>query len=320
MRIENNLRLKEIQQAFEGKTIRVIAPASGTSPEKIDALRLMAQQAEKLSLEIPLDLLSNDVPYHSGSDEHRLEQLKSVLFDSRSNIVIWTLRGGYGSARLLSQLNKLPKPKVPKVFIGFSDNTALHLFLSQQWGWSTIHASGFAQLLDPNQETENFQRIAQVISQEVPEQSIQHLKPLNKAATENRAVKGCLTGGNLTILENSIGTFWQVKTAGKILFLEEVGEKGYRVDRTLYHLYEANLFQDVQAIVLGQFLEPSQDGTMAFALARFAGEMDQVSSNQRKGIPVYQTDQFGHGNKNYPLIYNAESEINAGTLSMKVRS
>lgn len=299
------------QTAFHDKNIHIVATASGTTPAIMSTLQkfIAATNFMNLSIHLPEQLLSNDIPYHANLDTYRLEQLKTALYDPAQNSIIWTLRGGYGSARLLDALKILPIPDTPKTFVGFSDNTALHLFLSQQWGWKTIHASGFTQLFDSTQDPENFQRIVDIIAHKTSKLYITNLMPLNNSAQKTLShstsitITGHLTGGNLTVLESGIGTHWEAQTADKILFLEEVNEKGYRIDRSLYHLYQAGLLQTVKAIVLGEFLESSNDNTVLFALNRFAQEMDTYQ------IPVYKTDQFGHGNKNYPLIYNAQSEI-----------
>lgn len=293
------LQEKCFQEAFRNKIIQMVAPASSTSPEKMIALRAI----NDLNINIPVTLLSDDIPYHANNDDQRFELLKTALMDESDNTLIWALRGGYGCARLLDKLHELPIPLHQKTFIGFSDNTALHLFLSQHWHWATIHGSVLTQLLDPEQNPENFIRIAEIISKKVEYQTIESLMLFNKTATQHPLIQGPLTGGNLTLLEDSIGTHWEVQTAGKILFIEEVGEKGYRIDRSLYHLFQAGLFKQVKAIIFGEFLEAPGDSLASFALKRFAEEMDV------RGIPVYKTDQFGHGNQNMPFIYQAHSEV-----------
>ena len=108
-----------------------------------------------------------------------------------------------------------------------------------------------------------------------------------------------MQGGNLTIVESSIGTRWQIETAGALLFLEDVGEKGYRIDRSLNHLRQAGLLNHVEGIIFGECSGPDEKG-IRVAIERFAHETP---------IPVYQTDQFGHGQINYPIMYHAAAEI-----------
>lgn len=278
------------------RPIKVVAPASGISPDRLAALK----QLDQFILDIPADLITQDNVFHANSDEVRFQQLKAALFDSSVDTIVWTLRGGYGAARLLDRLKALPSPSHEKTFIGYSDNTALHLFLSQQWHWRTLHASGLSQLIMPEQDPQNYLRIAEIVAQKVPYQIIPELKPLNQAAQKTSILQGALTGGNLTIVESSLATHWQIQTAGKIVFLEDIGEKGYRIDRSLNHLAQAGCLNDVQAIIFGEFLCLFEEATIQFALARFA---------QDTNIPVFKTDCFGHGKKNYPLIYNAFTNI-----------
>jgi len=236
-------------------------------------------------------------PFHTHTDLKRFQHLKEALLDKSSDI-IWALRGGYGSAKLIDRLVKMKKPKKEKIFIGFSDITALHLFFSQHWGWKTIHAHGLTGLLQPELEPQNFKAIANIIAQKTDVAIIKNLKPLNARAQKTKKATGLLTGGNATLIQTGIGTCWQIHTEKKILFLEDVNEKAYKVDRLLNHLKQAQLFQKVKAIVFGKFSDTLTDTDVP--LKRFASEIN---------VPVFKTDQFGHGNLNCPLIYNARSEV-----------
>ena len=283
------------QDAFRSKVIALIAPASGLPLDTIEQLRHLPG----LTIDIPPSLIRPEIMFHASSDDARFLQLKAALFDESCQSVIWTLRGGYGTARLLDRLGALSPPKDEKLFIGFSDNTALHLFLSQCWHWQTIHASGMAQLLNPEHDPQNFVRIAELVGEKVRQQSLTNLKALNHKAAQSSSVTGYMQGGNLTIVESSIGTRWQIKTAGALLFLEEVGEKGYRIDRSLNHLRQAGLLNHVEGIIFGECSGPDKKG-IRVAIERFAHETP---------IPVYQTNQFGHGQINYPIVYHASAEI-----------
>jgi muramoyltetrapeptide carboxypeptidase len=106
-------------------------------------------------------------------------------------------------------------------------------------------------------------------------------------------------GGNLTVLASGFGTRWQLRPKGALLFLEDVGEKGYRVDRMLNQFRQAGVLEGVNAVIFGEFLGPDQAG-IEVALARFA---------QSIAIPVFKTNQFGHGVLNYPIRYGAVSRI-----------
>ncbi len=275
--------------------IRLIAPASGTEPELITKL----QNIQCLNMDVPSNLITADIPFHANTDEKRLELLKEALYDDSNEVIVWTYRGGYGTARLINELKKLEKPKTEKIFIGFSDITALHLFLSQNWKWKTIHAPGLGELLNPNRDPENIRKTLEILDKNQKFAKLHSLKLLNPAQYKGKKITGGMTGGNLTMVQTSLGTPWQIKTRGKILFLEDVNEKGYHVDRALNHLKQAGVLKNVKAIIFGDFANPGDD-KVDFALQRFAAEMP---------VPVFKTDEFGHGIKNYPIIYNSKSEI-----------
>jgi muramoyltetrapeptide carboxypeptidase len=292
----------DFQKTFQSHPIRSIAPASGIESEVIEQLRSITH----FKINIPDNIVENKIIFHANADEERFLQLKNALYDKSPHTIIWTLRGGYGSARLIEKLRQCPKPETEKIFIGYSDITALHLFLSQHWHWHTIHGDGLAKLLTPTQDPQNFKRIASIISKKEKNLTLDPLIPLNKEALDTKKISGRITGGNLSIIQTSIGTPWQIQTAGKILFIEEVSEKGYRIDRILNHLKQSGILKKVKGIVFGQLisfldtvdLPTSEDITVA--LERFATETN---------IPVFKSNQFGHGHTNYPLIYNAPSEI-----------
>lgn len=294
------------QQAFTNRKILLIAPASGIEPEKIQAIRTQTQ----LDIEVPNDIMVKAVPYHAQTDEQRFKFLKKALFTQSKKTILWTLRGGYGTARLIDKLENLPIPKQQKIFIGSSDITALHLFLSQRWGWHTIHGSGLSELTNVQKDPQNLLRIADIVAKRSTQAQINDLMPYNALAESTPKITGRLTGGNLSIIQTSLGTRWQIKTAGKIIFIEDVKEKGYKIDRALNHLRQAGIFAKAKAIVFGDFFDPA-DEHVDFALKRFASEVN---------IPVFKTNQFGHGKMNYPLIYNSKSEIVDSTLKMKIES
>ncbi|AFB21180.1 LD-carboxypeptidase [Rickettsia canadensis] len=274
--------------------ITVVAPASGADNKTLSDLK----NINGLNLQIFSKCFTKSkLPFLASSDEVRFNCLQDALFDESDNAV-WVLRGGYGSARLIPYLQKLSKPLKEKFFIGYSDITALHIFLSQEWGWHTIHGSNIADLLKPDKDQSNLTKIAEILKGKVKQVTIDNLVPLNKIAKSSNLVNGKLTGGNLTMLQTSIGTNWQIKTRGKILFLEDVNVVAFRLDRDLLHLKQAGLLEDVKAIIFGSF-DKDSEGTM-LVLRNFADSLN---------IPVFKTNRFGHDKINDPIIYNTDSKI-----------
>lgn len=302
---ENNEILSDPQfsQFLSTQQIKVVAPSSGVAKE--DVIKLRNYIGDKVS-GISHNLAGSSIPFHADTDEQRFLALKAAIYDPKVK-VIWALRGGYGSARLIQHLIPLIPPSQKKIFIGYSDATALHLFFSQQWGWTTIHGAGFKELLLAEKDPNNFKHIMDIVSGQVKTIRLNELKPLNTAAKQTKILSSRLTGGNLTLLQTSIGTPWQMQGDNKIIFIEDLGIKGGQLDRTLYHLKEAGLFKNAQAIIFGEFEYDAPDSYNPFALNKFA---------QETRIPIFKTNQFGHYKNNFPLIYNAQSEITL-TLSEK---
>lgn len=284
----------------ENDSISLIAPASA-APLKV--------------FEETLDFTSTDfsVEYHpkfntpdlffAQKKEFQLADLLKAL--ESPNPVIWSLRGGYGSMRLIPELMKLKKPKNTKCFIGFSDNTALHLFFNQKWNWPTLHGINYSSILGHQKE---YQELKKVLTGQMKEKSFK-LKPLNAAAKEVSSLEGVITGGNLRIIQSSLGTPWQIKTKGKILFLEDVGERGYSLDRMFEQLYQASILTpDIKAIILGAFsegLEQNGNDLKGRALKRWS---------QLLNIPFFHNLPCGHGSKNFTLPFNTPSLIESNRL------
>jgi muramoyltetrapeptide carboxypeptidase len=242
----------------------------------------------------------------ANSDEVRFEHLKTALYagDSRA---IWCIRGGYGSNRLMPALMRLKRPRGrPKLVIGLSDITSLHVFLNQEWGWPTVHGP----LLDrlgrkaalPKYERE----LKRFIFGHEPEVVFSGLKPMNLAARTGSAIHAEVSGGNLVVLQSSLATDHQWQSDGKILFFEEIGERGYRVDRILEQFTQASLFKRARAVVFGQFIggrEPDGTNHLWPVIERFAKE---------SRLPVLKGLASGHDVIQRPLPLGTRSTLYLG--------
>lgn len=278
------------------KRIVAVAPSSGVKEDAEPTLRAMAG---KLDVVIPSRTFSREaVPYNANSDDVRLNALVDALADP-DIAVVWAVRGGYGASRLLERLARMPVSLFSKkIVIGYSDITFLHLFL-QKLGWQTVHGAMFAELANSAKDENNFRALARLLAGKVPVLQYEGLTPCNAAAKAlARPVRGVIVGGNLACLVAATGTPWEVDAAGKILFLEEVQEPGYKLDRMLTQLKDAGQLDGVQAIILGEF--SAGDTFTTFALERFAKDCP---------IPIFETKLFGHGPTNLPLLLNAPAVL-----------
>jgi muramoyltetrapeptide carboxypeptidase len=277
--------------------IALIAPSS-TIPEE-DVI-LTQHYLENLGFEVTVpDDLSGEDLLCANSDEKRLFHLQNALNDSAVD-VIWLLRGGYGLTRLIPDLLQMKRPEKEKLFIGFSDGTVLHLFLNQFWAWSSLHGAGANQLAKQTLGSQTIQTTLQAVKKGLSNCPLPLLHPLNQPAQKMKALQGVVTGGNLCILTCSLGTDWQINPAGRILFLEDIDERGYRIDRMLNHLDQAHVLEGVKAIIFGDFTRGfEEDGTSKIlpVIHRFA---------ESTHLPVFRVEGCGHEKENFPLPFNVE--------------
>jgi muramoyltetrapeptide carboxypeptidase len=285
-----------------GDSINIIAPASAAPVDRLNnGLEWIHQQGYQAHL--PKDLLKPRL-FFASPLENQVRHVKEAF--KSDALVLWCLRGGYGSARLIPYLEKLKKPVQKKLLIGFSDITALHLYLGQKWGWPTIHGRVLTQMDPKAKRRPDLKMYRQLLDGKIKSLTYSGLVPMNDAAKKSRTVSGPVTGGNLRLLECSIGTGWELEARGKILFLEDVGERGYSVHRMLVHLTQAGLLEGVRAIVLGDFTEgletDGKDRTRE-ALQAFADE---------SSIPVLRGMPCGHGEKNHPLPFHTKATLKLG--------
>lgn len=237
----------------------------------------------------------------------RFENLREALFEPDSK-VLWAIRGGFGATRLIPYLERLDPPPHQKTLIGFSDITALHLFLHQKWGWRTIHGPNIRQIADQELSEDSVRLTKDLLFGRAQELWINGFEPLNSAASQEKILTGPLTGGNLSLVQTSIGTSWELEGRGKLLFLEDVDEKPYRTAERLEHLRQAGIFEGVQAVLFGDFnfytpVDPIHTQLYPKMFKEFAEEME---------IPVLSCTQFGHGKVNLPLVMGAEGALSLG--------
>lgn len=277
-----------------GDSVDIVAPASGCTLQEIEQ---SAQFIERLGLQphIPENLVDETaMTICANTDEMRGLHLKNAIRNKDSK-AIWCLRGGYGSARIIPELAKLRQPRKSKLFMGFSDITALHLFLHHKWKWSVLHAPVLFQLGMQKVDEASVELLKDVIFGKRDKVSFHGLEPLNDPARKEKSIYSHIIGGNLCVLQTSIGTAWQLKSDNHIVFIEEIGERGYAVDRMLTHLTQSGILQSAQAIIFGDIIGGlEQDGVSL-------NEMVIRQFAQDSTIPVLRCEGIGHGRVNHPL-------------------
>lgn len=282
-----------------GDSIELIAPASRCSDGLLSGINELLSSWQ-LNCIVSDDIFGADL-LCANSDEIRFESLKRALLNPDTKAVLCA-RGGYGCMRLIPELEKMSPPTSPKLFIGMSDITALNLFLQQKWHWPVIHGALALDKFSPA-AIDDMKSLMFGNDKQIQFQG----KPLNAAAKKSQTIQSSVTGGNLCLIQTSIGTAWQLNGRDKIILLEEIGERGYRVDRMLAHLQQAGLFKDATAILLGDFIggeEPDGKSLVQPVLERFA---------EHCAIPVVQVKGIGHGRDNLPIPLGTSATLQLGS-------
>jgi muramoyltetrapeptide carboxypeptidase len=295
------------QALQEGDSVEIIAPASRCSESE---LKSAIQSVRDMGLVpiMPDDIFEERHPLFSTGDQKRFEFLKAA-FNRKESKALWCLRGGYGSIRLLPLLAKLKRPKKVKIVIGLSDISTLHNFLNQKWKWPTLHGPMLGTFAERGDEEK--EEILDVLFGRVDEVRFPGLIPMNVAAKKNKKITGPITGGNLMTVQSSQGTKSEFHAKNAIVFLEEVSERGYRVDRLLVSLQQSGYFSKAKAVVLGDFLggnEPDGQNFVNDVLNQFAYETK---------IPVLKGLQSGHGplRRTVPFATKAVLDLGQGSLT-----
>jgi muramoyltetrapeptide carboxypeptidase len=284
--------------------VALIAPAGPVAPERIEA---SAERCRALSLEpVVFPGAGARHRYLAGADALRLADLQAA-FDDPSMDAVWALRGGYGTLRILDALDLGRQRADPIPFIGFSDNTSLHVRHAAM-GVISFHGPHPGADFPPETE-EAFRRV--LMTPEAP--GALPLRSGDPPPQPLRAgrVEAPLVGGNLAILASMCGTPHALDARGCILFLEDVGEPAYRVDRMLVQLHGAGVTEGVVGLALGRFTEtPDAD---VHPVAEVHAELAE-----RLGVPAVADLPFGHLEHNWTLPVGGVALLDgdAATLSL----
>lgn len=230
--------------------------------------------------------------YLAGSDSRRFQELKAALEDKKAAAVFFA-RGGYGVARLVEQLSSV-KPQL-KIISGFSDVTTLLLYAQKKWGWVTLYGPMVGGSLYQDRFTlESFQRVA-FSSKPLGEIRVPALVSVRPGKAQ-----GILVGGCLTLIAHSLGTPYQIETKDRVLFLEDVDEKPYAIDRMLTHLKLAGLFERCRGVIFGSLPGPSPLNRYRQVLREIFGDYS---------FPVAMNFPGGHCKKRYTLPFGVRVEL-----------
>jgi muramoyltetrapeptide carboxypeptidase len=248
-----------------------------------------------------------------GDDETRTRAIYDFATDPTVPI-LWAARGGYGAGRLLPLLDALTKqfgvPTQKKLLIGYSDVTVLHEFVRTRWGWSTLHAPMPAASNFSNLDPREWQSIVDFALAK-PAAAPWERTPLHwMTDAPSSTIRAELIGGNLSLWAALAGTPYAQPGKGKIIFLEDIDEAFYRIDRMMVQLEQSGAFDNVAAIVLGDFTNCKDENNICRASATNPDErkplrkvFEQAEAfehifipiGRRLGVPIAQGLPVGHG-------------------------
>ncbi len=295
-----------LNQALQpGDVVDLVLPASGLPIEILKQAEAFLQ-SWGLKARYPKDILRPHVIF-AQSDEKRFQFLKDALLNKESKAV-WCLRGGYGSIRLLPSLQKLKKPDHQKFFIGISDVTSLHLFLNQKWGWTTYHGSLIDRLAKSTLPVAPREELKGVLFGEALQVSFA-ITPRNKQALQVKKVKAKVLGGNLVTIQSTLGTPFEIDTQKRFLFFEEIGERGYRMDRIMEHLNQAGKFKHCAGLLVGHVVGGEEPSVEPQKKAVSTWDLVFEDWLQRLQIPVFSGVPSGHGTDLHCLPLNSLASV-----------
>lgn len=241
------IKPKPLQQ---GDSVAIIAPASPCDKKLID--KCIASLNE-LGLKVVIgESCISEHGFLSGTDDIRANDI-NCMFADKNIKGIFALRGGYGCARLLDLLDFKLIKKNPKIFIGYSDITALHIAINQKSKLITYHGPMISTELIKGLDEYSADYYKKFIFGNEKVEELFNPEGNTLEVINNGIASGQLTGGNLSLICSSLGTKYEINTKNKILFLEEVEEVPYKVDRMLTHLKQSGKLKDVNGIILGAF-------------------------------------------------------------------
>lgn len=247
-----DMKIQKPKKLQKGDTIGLISPASALNdPEN---LKKGIEYLEKLGYKVKVGTFANAKKgYLAGEDSQRLEDLHNMFADKNVN-AIFCIRGGYGSGRLLDKVDYNLIRKNPKIFVGYSDITALQMAMLQKAGLVTfagpMPGSTLQEGIDASTE-EMFWKIL-TNNKKIGKLSNPHNEKFYILA-KGRA-SGPMIGGNLCLVTSLMGTEYLPKFKDCVLMLEEIDEAPYRVDRMLNQLRLAGVFDEISGLILGRFI------------------------------------------------------------------
>ena len=291
----------------QGDTVGVITPSSALVDDS--GYTIAEENVRRLGLTIKWGKnVGKKQGYLAGTDDERIADIHTMFSDPEVKAIV-CLRGGSGAARILDRLDYGLIANNPKIFMGYSDITAFHQAISTQAGLITFHGAVANSIWTP-MVTNQFRKLFFEGTPPVYETARQEFSTITPGIAEGR-----LLGGNLTVLTGLAGSKYFPDFDDSILFLEEIGEEPYRIDRMFSQLALSGALSRIKGFVFGKCsncspASPQSSLTLAQILSHYIAPL---------GIPAYQGARIGHIDEQFILPVGARVRIDAGRGVVQVQ-
>lgn len=278
-----------------GDQIRIVSPSGAIDPAFIDGAKKALASWGLNTTEG--DFARTEYGRFGGTKEQRIADMQAALDDTEVKAILCS-RGGYGVAQIIDKLDFTKFRTNPKWLIGFSDITILHNAISNL-NIASIHGIMAKHLTELPENCEQVQQLKNILFGKLLHYQI----PTHEQNRTGKA-EGKLIGGNLSVLVGMIGTSFDLPYEGNILFLEEIGEKPYHIDRMMQHLRLSGALSKISGLILGQFSDCDEDPLMKQSIAEIIAEAVKAYN-----YPVCFNFPAGHVDYNLPIVMGAEVDM-----------
>lgn len=294
-----------------GATLGFIGPSGAV--RTAEAIERAVAETERMGFRVKLGESCGQVyGYLSGTDEVRARDVNNMFLDDEVDAIL-CLKGGYGTMRMLDLLDYDAIRTHPKIFVGYSDITAMHIAMLEKSELVTFHGPmPVSNWSDGPMDDFTRDSLLNTLMSDGPVGEIRNPAGYEKKTVVPGACEGMLVGGNLSLIVGLLGTPYELDTRGRILFIEDVGEKTYSLDRMLTHLRLAGKFDDCAGVVLGDFknCEMEYPG-YSFSLEEIVKDVIVPS-----GKPIFSGLQSGHCTPKITLPFGVRCRMDADACTL----
>jgi muramoyltetrapeptide carboxypeptidase len=289
----------------KGDVIGIVSPAS--SPDDFTRIEQGVKYLESLGYRVKLGKhIFKRYGYLSSTDDERADDLNEMFADEKVKAII-CVRGGYGTPRLLDKVDYNLIKKKPKIFVGYSDITALQLAIFKKTGLVTFSGPMLAVDIYSNFDSFAEDFFWRILTSREKKIEIKNPNGVELNTLKSGKATGTLLGGNLSLIASIMGTKYQPNFNGSVLVIEDIGEEPYRIDRYLSQLKNSGVLYKINACILGQFTdcapkEPEKSLTLEQIFNDYLGNLK---------IPVISNLSYGHIPQKLTLPLGARVRVDA---------